>query len=496
MEVNTEVKTIISSILGLPAELSKYWDILDSYPKDNPELYLIHYNDNFDITNRVSEKLWNIRGVIVDINKKVVVANSHGYVESLPCNNEIVEDKDNIIIYTHIKKYFHKEEDAPYEDAKITFGDRKFNKNNTFLYIGYEGAFVRIFKWKGKVFFSTHKKIDATTSHWKGRTAFYTLYKMLNGPMDELFGDEDYSPYCHLFLITHNDIRLCTSVRDNRILYLGVNKMWEDTYGTNYKLVIPKFVEQEDAFQTFDHGLIKQPPVSVDIANKFLFPTKYAEKMPEDYNAIYGEMVVYYDKQGNVTNIHYYGDKTDDERLNGGDFIILYTKLENGDIKSYKLESPGYAFRKSIVVEDPNLYHRFVIGMSDFFARRVDMNELPKLYDQNGQLLTDTNGITRRYYWWALFYNVVNPTAKDEAFTYYNKYNADLHAVCNFILYKYDKLTHEQLSTIKEKVINRFNYIKNATKNGFNVKASILNLLSKEYGVSFYKMLKVVEKFK
>lgn len=175
------IKSFVAKNLGLAPSLDECWDVIDIHPKDDnatPQLALAHYNDNYDSYNRMHEPLRRVRGIIIDLNTGAVVCDSYGHTQSLPCYEPITEEVSSsnpegvIQISTEIAMYLNSIDVAPEETAKINFGLREFDKATTKLFLGYEGAMIRIFKWNGQVFFSTHRRIDASSSNWGGRKPF------------------------------------------------------------------------------------------------------------------------------------------------------------------------------------------------------------------------------------------------------------------------------------------------------------------------------------
>ena len=136
------IKEEISKILNI--QNTNSWNIIDSIPSE--DLYLVHYNDRANM-----EIYGGLRGVIVDIKEKKIVCRSNGNTISITCDN-IVEDKDVIKIDNYI-----------------------LNKNNIKIMIGFEGTMLRIFKHRGTVYFSTHRKINCVNSKWGNSISFSNL---------------------------------------------------------------------------------------------------------------------------------------------------------------------------------------------------------------------------------------------------------------------------------------------------------------------------------
>lgn len=522
------VKSFVGSALNISSALNEFWDVIDLFPKgsEEPQLALAHYNQYFDAYNRFHEPLRKVRGIIVDLKTGAIVCDSYGHTQSLPCYEPIVEQitestpNGTMQIATQIAMYINSVETAPEEPAKFNIGRRTFDSGSTKLFLGYEGVMVRVFKWNNEIFFSTHRRINAYNSDWGGRKQFFKLYQELNGPdLSSLFGEEHYSPYCYMFLIAHDEIRLASSTRDNRIVYLGMKKVWsEETYAgeggpyysstpfVRYDILVQELTSAFSSEHT--HSLIVQPLVSVDIANKFLFPKDFAKEIPRnvEYDAKENEIIIEYGPNGveeiyaNVTR------NVGDERLAGGDFIIMYTLNEQGQTVVYRLESPAFEYRVTITDNDPNIYHRFATQMVDFTkASPADLTEkYPQYVDSTGKYMTLVNPPNRRKFWWSLFYDAVPPSYKSEVDSFYKRYEEDINKVAKFILHEYPRMTDEaELNKINENTRKRMVDIRGVATNSkiagqppFNV---VRNLLYQETGKSFYKMITTIrnlEKFR
>jgi hypothetical protein len=524
------IKSFVAKVLGLPPSLNSAWDVSDIYPKDidaTPQLALAHYNEEYDPYNRLHEPLRRVRGIIVDLNTGAVVCDSYGHTQTLPCYEPLTVDTTSSVpegvmqVSTEIAMYINTVDVAPEETAKINFGLRSFDRSTTKLFLGYEGAMVRIFKWNGQVFFSTHRRIDASSSNWGGRTKFSTIYKDLGGPEPaSFFGEEQYSPYCYMLLIAHNDIRLASSTSDNRIIFIGMKKVWDEaiyagegkpyTWSGKFQVHMPPYGKVGSTFSNnHNHSLIIQPCVDVETANKFLFPNELAKDIPpNDYQAKEHEIVVEYGEGNNAVNEVFFKRSSQniaDERLAGGDFVIIYTQTPEGQTVVYRLESPAFEYRVNITANDPNLYHRFVLEMVNFTkANSKDLiDQYPKYIGDDNNDLSLNTAIDRQRYWWSLFYDAAAPAYKDEVEEFYKRYNSDIDKVSNFILTEYLELMKsaapqgEEMKRINSKTRRRIEDIRKiATGNRVNGQSPftiIRNLLYKETGASFYQMITTVK---
>jgi hypothetical protein len=521
VEIIDPLKAYVAKILGLDSNLNAFWDIIDSYPKDekvNPQLVLVHYNEKLDVYNRSHEPLLRIRGIIIDVVTGAIVCDSYGHTQSLPCYDYLSEENENISVPTQVSMYLGSDVE---ENAKITIGTRCFDKNTTKLFLGYEGAMVRVFKWNNKIFFSTHRRIDASKSNWGGRREFTDLYNELKGPsLESFFGNESYSPYCYMMLIAHNEIRLATSTRDNRIIFIGMKKVWDPSvyaiangpyeWVEEYPINIPKDSEDSSIFSNdHNHSLIIQPSIDVKIANKFLFPSKFADDLTsknDSYKAKERELVVEYEIDSNsVSNVYMnHSGPVGSDELAGGDFIIIYTHTPDGKTVVYRLESPAFEYRVKVTKNDPNLYHRFAVKMVKFTkSEGSDLHEKYPLYvNERGRTMSLKTPLERHTYWWSLFYDAVAPCYKDEVDGFLKRYISDVERIATFIFNDYPKLKDklveksEERKRISPQTQERFEDIRGiatATReHGQSPIKIINNLLYKETGPSLYRMITTV----
>lgn len=520
------IKAFVGGALSLDPALDAHWDIIDVYPdneEETPLLALAHYNDSFDPTNRFHAPLSKVRGSIVDLKTGAIVASSYGYTATLPCNSPLEEKfapdapKGILVMDTEIHKYLNSYETAPEETVKVGLGIREFDRQNIKLMLGYEGTMVRIFKWNDRVFFSTHKRIDALESNWGGRMRFSQLWEKLNGPdIRTFFGNELYSPYCYIFLIVDNEVRLASSTRDNRIVFIGVKRVWsEESYaqknGPYYwpeelELVIPTPEPDSSAFsKNLNHSLVIQTEVDVATANKFLFPNQYATPIPAnvDYDAKDHEMVIEYAADGRKVNNVYFKrlqQKVVDDRLAGGDFLIAYVQDAAGDTTVYRIESPAFIHRVEITGNNPNMYNRFAVEMVNFTKAEPHelLNEYPKYIGSDGKTISLKDPKDRMVYWWSLFYDAIAPAYKDEVDGYFSRYEKDIQNVARFILGEYRRVSDpEELKRISDQTRRRMDDLlaisSSVRDRNTSPQVVMRNLLYNETGPSFYRMITTVK---
>ncbi len=504
-----QVKLLISGYLSLDPKLAPFWDIIDSYPKEKPELVLVHYNDEMDPDNREHEALLDIRGIVIDLNTGATISNAFGYEHELVCDGPIEEDAENILVPAQIKTYFSDFNDNPSEEPKLSHGVQKFPKSDTAMFLRGESTVFRFFKWKGIVFSSTYRKINAGDSRWGGRATFRENFnRLMPGFSPEmLFGPEEYNPFTHVFLINDINTRIISSVRQNRVFYLAMFKSWEESKYPQYAsgpiapqaLPAPTFPEPEPFSGIRDAPMRIQVPITIELANKYLFPRQFATPVPPEHtNEVeqYELVPIYSPYQNTILDICFKdpGYDTSDDRLSGGDSIALYTRGQSGKTRIYKIDSPSVPYRAMVTGNDPVPYHKFVVTAPEFTTGNVDdLKQTYPLYTFDGNTLHLNRPDERRKWWWSIFYDAVSPDFKNEADGYMTRYQKDLERVANFIIRDRSNLSDEEKKIVNEKTRQRFDNLYTVAQTGKQGPfRSLVDLLYKETGNSMYKMITTI----
>lgn len=308
------MKQPIADILGI--DNTPDWDIFDFDQSAN--LYLVHYNTNADMN-----KYGHIRGLVVDTNNKMIVCQSFGYTPS------------------YVSSHIEGDGDHP-EHIFFTCPDEsQVHVNHQSIRIGYEGTIMRVFKHNGKVYHSTHRRLDSSKSRWGKSVSFMEMYNQLNGPKDtDLFSPEvEYSPYCYIFIMVHPDVlNVCKlNVGKGYLVYLGVNTMWDPSHPYNGQEGIRTFPVSHQVETSSVPVTISSSDITLEQANKHL---KYG--------------------------FHDEGTTHVDPRVGNGEFIIIY---EQGTNKLIRVNSPAYQWRLQMRDNNPNLLNRFYQLIDDSYIR-------------------------------------------------------------------------------------------------------------------------------
>ena len=331
--VSLETKKEIADVLGIA--LNDSWVITDTDAEN--DLYMIHYTSFADM-NLYSD----LRGIVVDLDSKTIVARSFGYTPSYTTSSLTI-GTDNM---------YHLRNDSNEEDV--------YDAKNIVIKPKFEGTLLRVFKHKGKVYHSTHRRLDASRSRWGSSKTFLQMYEELGGPNDSvLFNSESAtSPYCHIFLIVHPDVLNVSKIRVQKgfLVYFGPKLMWsiESSQGN------PKYTNIDTE--------LRIPKVSTEIV--------------EDGSTIHSPLNISLED----ANLHLrygfydaYDDSKLDERITTGEACILYVLNSEGQIeKCLQVQSPAYSWRLDMRQNESNLLHRFYTFLDLSYLRTDTFEDLEK----------------------------------------------------------------------------------------------------------------------
>jgi hypothetical protein len=339
------LKQEISNILNIPN--NECWKILES----DGSVHLVHYQEGADL-----DTYGFLRGVVVDTELKRVVCSSYGYAP--------------YFVVDSLSRDTQQEVDEKARVHNLDLSQARFR-------VGYEGTILRIFKHRGKVYFSTHRRLDASRSRWGNTHTFTELYEQLQGPSGQELFDEnkDSSPYVHVFLVSHPEVLMCSLVPSYTgfLVYLSYHKMFSEQPATqetidwsfpNLPLVQDRSYLNLEEDQ--DRSIISSPYLSLEEANEFL-----------------------------TSGFHPQEPIPADKRLSKGEFIIAEIPCQEGsnspegDTKLVKFHSRAYEWRSSIRGKDSNLYHRFFLLATDSYGKKPlsqyfeDYPVVPKFVPEN-----------------------------------------------------------------------------------------------------------------
>jgi len=290
------------------------------------DLVLVHYSNNATHSDDLKH-----RGTVVDVREKVTVAKSFGYTP--------------VIVADKLERGIHTFKDTAGQTHELNMSNLKFR-------MGREGLVIKVFKHNGKVYLSSHKKVDVSRSNLGDSITFDKMYEKLGGPTEELF-DKDalYSPFCHTFIVSHKDLLIASRINmmhvEGYLFYLGATRMWDKETWGGEKVNI----EQEPKVP---EGILESDYIPLDIANHHL---KYGFHPDEPVSS--------------------------NPLLWSGEYVIGYDQAND---QWYRFESPSYHFRLNIREKDVNLRHGFYKHLT--LTLKAGKKDAVQILDQYKQQFT------------------------------------------------------------------------------------------------------------
>ena len=570
---NNIIKKYAEEILAIPPQLTNFWNVADKYYEDiidpslaydsrlveeriedgevkwrEPVLALIHYMDTMDPSNPAHEPLLDLRGVVIALREGVVVASSNGFTDTINIDSPLQIRSDQLVLTLDKKIYMNDQTAAPEAIPKRERMEQTFDLDRVKLFAGYKGVFIRFFKWNGIIFFSSHRRINALNSRYNNNTRYIDIFNRLKDTFEptDLFGEEEYSPFCYTFMLVDDAFRLDTTTLDNRLVYLDCIECWDSNLvndpdstfysedGVQPEIREPRFTSVE--IPTFDlerdRPPVYQPQVSVKTANKILFPKKFAKHTDEGYE---GAMTYEYE-YGDLKEVYYRsGDNpVNDRRTDGGDFVFMYIQsdetelvisegkvieeavIENGRIvkpavieggkvlsapttdklRVIKIFSPAYTYRNRVINEEDNYYYTYV-SKSRLVASKEGLSFLSKYPQYMSDLRIAQN---RLLDWQEILYYCVPPLPeiREKVNLFYDRYLNDIEALINLIGKEFAQMSAEEMNFLKDNrivgniVMNIFRRLNNSTRKlkGEKRRKELRFQLNKLTGDDLYKLIK------
>lgn len=335
------IRARLAEILNV--EDSPAWEVVDSLP--DQDLYMVHYRPDADM-----KRFGHLRGVVVDAAAGTIVCRSFGFTRTV-VSDFLLPSPDGVLSLLDTTG-------LPLEvPVDTTFA----------LTLSFEGTVVRVFKHRGIVYRSTHRRLDITNSRWGQSKTFLQMYAELGGPSDHALFDaaSAYSPYCYVFLLVHPDVLVATKqhVGPGYIVYLGVRQVW---------------TPEAHPYPEAEVDAVVRAPATVEV-----FPAVITQPF------IYAPRNISLDEANHHLNFGFYApyaELTADVRTRPGEAVMIYT----GD-QLVKVESSSYNFRVGMRGNDPNLAHQFFVlangsyidtSTPEGFTRYVQRFPLYAPYDQ------------------------------------------------------------------------------------------------------------------
>lgn len=333
--VDTKTLNDVANVLGLSIDRSQ-WIITDSI--SSKDLYNAHYTEEADMG-----KYGGLRGVVVDAERKFVVAKSFGFPYNVKADQLTADAKGNMSVV-----------DINGNEHKFTAGDYSLRR-------GFEGVILRVFKHDGVVYTTSHRRLNVEKSHYGRSKRFLDMYKELGGPAPESLFDstKKFSPYTYVFIVVHPDLLIGTKqdVGNGFLLLLSIETVF--TPETAPAAIGDDYEKSPKVPASLPETLLPflTRPSTVDVKD-----SKSEAKTPAP-TVYHPTPLTLESANAHLKDGYFTGQKpvTVDPRLSQGEFVIIY-KYRPGTkiIESLtRVESTGYSWRLSIRNDDPIPKHRF-----------------------------------------------------------------------------------------------------------------------------------------
>ena len=493
-------KQRVADILGI--ESSPDWEIVDR--DDGAQLVMVHYVEDAR-TDYV--KYGHLRGVVVDMEAGVAVAQSFGYNLTVVCDALTVDENSNL----------HIANPASGEDYVYPAHQVKISR-------AYDGFIIMAYRHKGVTHFSTHRKINPVNSRWGKSAKFLDIYREAGGPTeDQLFDlSMPYGSKCHIFLVAHRDLLMTTRQVVNRpyVVVLGDFNM-QIARGEETDYMWSPLWQANNIMPTINNAsmIYAPPPMTLEQGNDFL------------------------------ANGYYLQDPTIDVRMRTGEalFITVFDE-KNTLLQVLKVNSSAYDWRSNMRGNEANLNHRFYElipdSYNDFTKNQVLWNEFSSRYiitpllsaavlrtlmdsgieglhgllslpeeriDAEGIQIMFGNARGRAQLIWENFVLAVPLQHQDDALDLFAKFNADRDALIEWLI------------TLERQKRSERNLIDNLTEKGIDettvksiqriigqarvrvsidpyktltISQAIRGLIDNEFAISLYRMVRAVDRYK
>ena len=473
---NTSYKQEVAAALKVP--VVDDWEIYDEDPEHH--LVLVHTNPDADLATYG----W-IKGLVLDTTTWKVVCQSYG--NSTTVSLAMTRD------LAPLKTYVRAPKEAPVVAEVFRFvtvdGQRlELNSDRLQWVDGYDGTLVRVWKHRGEVYVSSHKRIHTDKATWGGSPPFKQLYTELGGPTDALFGDAESSRVVFTFLMVHPALQIGSHVPMDTpfLLYLGEHIM----QGEGDLPPSPAVLD----------GLQRPQQLSMLEVNNRL---KYGFYPPEQSPHL-----------------------RTDPRTSHGEFVMCfeYTDATKTQIaRCLKVQSDAYTWRVSMRDNDANLEH-LVFTVSGIkrrdlrrrpdwfeFANRFPFIDLPtqeELPYLVPRLVPDQDvGTKQRQIAIGCLVYATHPKRQADVLRHFTTYLITVEKIIKWVLHL-DKATPEGFAAIENAGPNGAYTVKRirnilqvshgradaAEDKAKELESSVRYLVEHEFGESLYKMYRMYQR--
>ena len=480
-----ETKQKVAKILNIPS--SKGWEVVDAYKN----LVLVHYvkDEGEDIFG------W-LRGWLVDLKTKEVVAKSFGYTPTA-ISSTLSETEGSV-----------KVEDV---SGKV----HSFNSSEMIIKRAYEGVVFRMIWYDGEMLSITHKRIRTEKSRWGSSKTFLTMYKEAGGPTAEQLFDttKKYSSDYYIFLIVDPSLLVASKqiVKVPYIVHLSTCK--SQIIQEDIAPGCPSFeTKAVDNFEVKESFILSPSSLNISEANHFLNFGHFKELECQDPRFLPGEGVLIYKMEGdNVIDIVKVHSPAYEWRIS--------MRGNNPNIKNQFFHLLGIAYRNIQTEYDfKDLTSRLVILPLQFF----DIQMLKSQYEKTNMLFTvskmnfliDTNFLrskdARIHLLWVNYLFSLPFNHQKEALTFLEDFFHDRSGVTNWLSQLEFKNKNIDILDIPDrakgiikisrslaqgKISKGQNYNNKGQRISlpFLIKSTIRNLIYKEDGPSIYRLIKAMK---
>jgi hypothetical protein len=357
----------IIDLLGLPKGSEKtYWDIENSIP--DTQIYLLHYITSnvgeliktSDFTPKYDEvdcqTILKLRGLIIDLEEGWICCISNPYTHEVVLDDNKLVTNDDILLLEDKFGVIHKE----------NVGKIKFQSS-------YRGPLVRVWKYKGVTYVSSHHRIFIDKSKWGTDRSFLEMFIDLfvashnistenkdNNTIVQEIGNILFSPdkltsnTCHTFMIVSPDIVNDTrmNIGEGLLIYLNsftLNHFYNEDAFLHYAL--HKDIEYKNTWASKEDFFIEKPFIVPDVA----FTEKKKIVKLTDFSLTSANHLL-------STGFSSYTEEelssaSQPKDLYPGESVIAI--LENGDILTIIPNSVDW--RSHILGNNPDIYKRYCI---------------------------------------------------------------------------------------------------------------------------------------
>lgn len=342
------------------------------------------------------------------------------------------------------------------------------------FYPGHEGAILRVFYHNDQTWYSTYRRLDASSSRWGPSKTFLELYEELGGKDPYTNGAPKTAVF--YFLLLHRELQSVS----------------QDEIGENGQLILLRTAGEcgdFDAIKAFD--LQVESPLTLEQANALL-----------------------------------QGANHPDPRLSGADFIMVIHPT-----MTVKIVTPAYRWRTAVRRDNSNLHHliyssltdanqdgRFGVSSKDYLEKYIPFKPLPlsviEVFHKNKLPLGIAVGTkeevlanrgNREHNIFMNLFLTVSPAGRQTVIDCYKNFEHDrnelvawisddkfeLSSVTDEVCRKFYEHASKRIEQIVKEVNNRLQLNRGYLTNyfSFHLKKILLN----ENGVSLYRLIKLMK---